>query len=93
MKERSRDLWSKTKAPLAEGKRKSRELVDLSADLISSLSIRVQKWHHSAHRQQESSSSRKSLALVFPVLSVSCLLLTSLPHECPPTESDLIQLT
>lgn len=61
VQETSRDLWTRTKVPLAQGKRKSKELVDLSADLISSLSIRVQKkLLHSRHQQHSSFSPRES---------------------------------
>lgn len=43
VKEKSRDLWSKTRPTLEEGRRRSKELVDMSSDLLSSLSLRVHK--------------------------------------------------
>lgn len=87
VKETSRDLWTRTKVPLAQGKRKSKELVDLSADLISSLSIRVQqKLHHSQHQHpsfgcntRESSAFFTSLPTVY-FLTLSAV--TSCESEC-----------
>lgn len=60
VQETSRDLWTRTKVPLAQGKRKSKELVDLSADLISSLSIRVQKKLLHSRHQDSSFGPRES---------------------------------
>lgn len=68
VQETSRDLWSRTKVPLAQGKRKSKELVDLSADLISSLSVRVQKKLQHGRQQEHSFSPRK---LCLPILRLA----------------------
>jgi len=43
VKETSRDLWTRTKKETKGAKKKSKELVSLSTDLLSSLSLRVQE--------------------------------------------------
>lgn len=92
MKETSRDLWSRTKVPLAQGKRKSKELVDLSADLISNLSIRVQKTlHHGRDRQEHPFDPRESDGFSF--ISRFCLPLSLFDKASPVHESEAIDET
>lgn len=58
VKETSRDLWSKTKKETKGAKKKSRELVGISSELLSSLSQRVtEKLKSSTSSSTPSSSS------------------------------------
>lgn len=52
VKESSRDLWSKTRGPLEAGRRKSRELVDSTSDLLASLTFKVHTKIHNLSLSQ-----------------------------------------